>query len=190
MKMYFVTGNENKYQEILNYIPGLQQLSIFDLPEIQHLDINEIIKYKLMTAKPLVQHEDSIIIVEDTGLYLKALNDFPGPLIKFLLKSINNNGIYDLCNKYGKYDASATTVFGLYDSKSDRLNYFSSTITGRICAPIGNSGFGWDQIFVPLGATQSYAQMKDLQEKNKYSMRYNALQKIVEYIFNKKSLGT
>ena len=45
-KLYFITGNEHKFKEVKEMLPFVEQLDI-DLPEIQNLDPQEIIKEKL-----------------------------------------------------------------------------------------------------------------------------------------------
>jgi non-canonical purine NTP pyrophosphatase (RdgB/HAM1 family) len=185
---FFITGNKNKFKEIANYIPGLKQLEIEDLPEIQSLEINEVIEKKLLVAANNYSGTSAKIIVEDTGLYLKALNNFPGPLIKFLLKSISNDGIYDLCNKLGNYNAYATSVFGLIETSSKNIEYFEGTIDGTLAKPKGEYGFGWDAIFKPLNSDKTFAEMQTIEEKNLFSMRYIATVKLKEYLLNNKLL--
>ncbi|MBN2400906.1 MAG: non-canonical purine NTP pyrophosphatase [Spirochaetes bacterium] len=180
MKIYFLTGNNNKFKEIESYIGGLEQLNAPELPEIQSLDINEIIKYKLLSARQYVDEEDFILLVEDTGLYLKAMNGFPGPLIKFMLKSIGNEGIFNICDKLCDYRADAITSFGFYNSITDDISFYSSTITGIISAPRGDFGFGWDKIFIPEGAEKTFAEMETIEEKNLFSMRAKALNKLLK----------
>ncbi len=182
MKLYFVTGNTGKYKEIAEYIPNLKMSNFKDIPEIQSLDINEIIKFKLSMAKDKSNYSNCNLIVEDTGLYLKALNGFPGPLVKFMLESIGNDGIFNICNKLNNYEAEATTCFGLYNSNKNEISFFSATIEGVITSPRGNFGFGWDQIFIPEGSGITFAEMEAVEEKNKFSMRTIALKKICNYL--------
>ena len=92
MPLYFITGNKNKFEEAKAMIPSLQQLDM-DLVEIQSTDAHEIIRAKLNEA---LKYHEGELIVEDTSLYLSCLNGLPGPLIKWFLKSIGNEGIYNL----------------------------------------------------------------------------------------------
>jgi len=180
MKTYFITGNQGKYKEITDYVLDLIKLDIEDIHEIQSLDINMIIKSKLLEAKKRINKDSFRLMVEDTGLYLNALNGFPGPLIKFMLKSIDNVEIFNLCDKLCEYKAKAITSFGVYDSRTDVISFYSAEIEGMIVTPKGNFGFGWDQIFIPKGSSKTFAEMETVEEKNKYSMRFKALQKLLE----------
>lgn len=180
MKSYFVTRNIGKYKEIADYINNLELYDKEDIPEIQSLDINEIIRAKLKVANEKINDSNCFLIVEDTGLYLNALNGFPGPLIKFLLASVGIYGIFNVCNKLNNYKAEATTSFGLYDSSTNELSFFSASIDGTITTPKGNFGFGWDPIFIPKGANKTFAEMETIEEKNTFSMRYKAMKKLLE----------
>jgi XTP/dITP diphosphohydrolase len=48
----------------------------------------------------------------------------------------------------------------------------------------GDKGFGYDPIFIPDGATKSFAQMS-MEEKNKYSHRQKAVAKLFEFLHSK-----
>src|SRR5687768_7878496 len=160
MRLRFITGNKNKLAEAKAVVPDLEQLDI-DLPEIQHLDPREVIKAKLMEAG---QRHDGAFVVEDTSLSLDCLNGLPGPLIKWFLTAMGNGGLHDLAGRYGVYGAVARTMIGYLDPDGD-LHYFEGSLAGRIVAPTGASGFGWDPIFVPEGSTKTFQEMTR-EEKN------------------------
>lgn len=77
-----------------------------DLPELQG-SIDEITTQKCLSAVKIV---NGPVLVEDTALCFKALNDMPGPFIKWFLKSIGPDGrlffIYNilLLNKHTNID--------------------------------------------------------------------------------------
>ena len=183
MTLYFVTGNKNKLreiQEVFKDFKEIKQLDI-DLPELQDIDPKEIIKAKLKEA---LKHKQKRLIVEDTSLYLEALNGLPGPLIKWFMKTIGNQGIYELTSKLGNNNAEAKTIIG-YAENPETIRFFEGTIRGTIVCPESDSDFGWDPIFRPIGHTKSFAEMTK-QEKNEISMRKIALNQLKEYLQNKK----
>jgi XTP/dITP diphosphohydrolase len=45
----------------------------------------------------------------------------------------------------------------------------------------GDSGFGYDPVFVPDGAVHTFAEM-NIEEKNKFSHRKKATDKLVQYL--------
>jgi len=49
----------------------------------------------------------------------------------------------------------------------------------------GTGGFGYDRVFIPDGSTRSFAEMT-LQEKNQYSHRKKAADKLILFLQNLK----
>lgn len=176
MALYFITGSENKFQEIKKIIPNIKQLNL-DLKEIQEIDAKKIIEEKLKEALKIKKGE---FIVEDTSLYLDCLKGFPGPLIKWLLKSIGNEGIFDLTEKLGDNKAEARTIIG-YAKNEKEIYFFEGSLRGEIVFPKGKKGFGWDEIFQPRGTNKTFAEMT-IEEKNKFSMRKIAAEKLKEFL--------
>ena len=148
-----------------------------DVPEEQTLDPRLVIQRKLEFAKTV---HAGPLVVEDTSLYLDGLNGFPGPLIKWMLQSVGNQGIYDLCHKINNRGAVARTVIG-YDDGEGKPEFFEGEIHGQIVAPYGNEGFGWDEIFQPEGLNETFAEMGD-EFKPEFSMRTMAFRKLQEYL--------
>ncbi len=174
-KIYFITGNNNKFREAQKLLPQLERVEI-DLPEEQSLDPQLVIRKKLEVAQKL---HDGPLIVEDTSLYLDGLNGFPGPLIKWMLQAVKNEGIYELCRQIHNNHAVARTVIGYYDGSS--IEYFEGEMHGQIVKPYGNEGFGWDAIFQPDGLNETFAEMGD-EYKPEFSMRTAAFNKLKAYL--------
>lgn len=176
MPISFITSNENKFREIQTVIPDLTMVDL-DLPEIQSNDAHEIIRAKLQEA--LRQHPGAFI-VEDTSLYVEALNGLPGPLIKWFLKSLGREGLAALVLKYPNHTAIAKTIIG-YAKNPDEIVYFEGVIEGRIVTPRSDAGFGWDAIFEPAGYDKTFAEM-GVEEKNRISMRKQAATQLAAYV--------
>jgi len=178
--IYFITGNQNKFNEVKLILPDIEQMDI-DLPEIQEIDAKEIIRNKLLEA---LNHIEGEFIVEDTSLYFDCLKGLPGPLIKWFLKTIGNNGLAEITEKLGNNKAEAKTIIG-YAKNHEEIYFFEGEIMGEIVKPRGESNFGWDPIFIPDGYKKTFAEMSP-EEKNEISMRRNALNKLKEFLENKK----
>ncbi len=174
--LYFVTGNVNKFQEANSILGDLKQLQI-DLPEIQEIDPQKIIRQKLISA---FEYTDGEFIVEDTSLYLACLNGLPGPLVKWFLAAIGNEGLARLVKKYGDNAVVAKTCIG-YAKSCDEIYFFEGELHGYVVAPRGEASFGWDPIFQPLGYERTFAEMSQKQ-KNEISMRKIALIKLKEFL--------
>lgn len=177
MNLYFITGNSGKFEEIQKIIPEVKQLDI-DLPEIQGLDSQEILKEKLLVAQ---KHSDDAFIVEDTSFTLDGMNGLPGPLSKWFLKSIGNEGIVKLSKAFGT-KAQAKSIIG-YSNEKKEIMFFEGAIYGEIVEITGEAskGFGWDPVFKPDGFDISFGEMEQ-DEKNKVSMRRIAVEKLKEIL--------
>lgn len=174
--LYFITGSTNKFSEVKSILSNVEQLDI-DLPEIQEIDAKKIIENKLHEAK---KYHDGEFIVEDTSLYLDCLNGLPGPLIKWFLKTIGNQGLFQITQKLENSSAQAKTIIG-YSNSEGEINFFEGILTGKIVSPVGENGFGWDNIFMPNDHEKTFAQMT-IEEKNEISMRRNAVNKLKEFL--------
>ena len=173
----FVTSNPSKTKQLsyhLNY--PVNHIS-YDLPEIQSLDLNEIIVYK---AKEAYKLSNTTVLVEDTSLQFLALGKLPDPLIKWFLKELDNSGLCKLLNSYENRNALAEAKYCLYDGS--KIKVFGGSMNGEIAHfPRGENGFGWDSIFIPKGHTKTWGEMDD-KEQRQTSMRRIALQKLQQYL--------
>jgi len=177
--MIFVTGNKNKLKEFESILGVKLENSEIDLDEIQSIKVEEVAKHK---AKQAFQILKQPVIVEDTGLYFEEFNGFPGALIKFLIKNIPLEKICSFLKENRK--ARAVTCIGYCDDNGVKL--FIGEIKGIIADfPRGNSDFGWDPIFIPEGNDKTFAEMGE-EEKNKVSMRKQALDKLKLFLLDKK----
>lgn len=179
MSLYFLTGNINKFSEAQVILGEVEQLDV-DLPELQDIDAKLIIGAKLSEA---LKHHQGGFIVEDTSLYLDCLNGLPGPLIKWFLQTIGNEGLANLAVKLGNDRANAKTLIG-YAKNPEEIYFFEGEVTGRIVSPSGETNFGWDPIFIPEGSDKTFAQMSK-EEKNSLSMRRVALNKLRDFLNEK-----
>ncbi len=177
--LYFITTSKGKFTEIQQVIPNLQHLDI-ELPEIQEIDPKKIIEAKLQSA---FKHHSGEFIVEDTSLYLDCLNGLPGPLIKWFIKTIKNEGIAEIAEKFGNKKAVAKTFIGYAKTRAD-IHFFEGAVKGKIVHPRGKHGFAWNPIFQPDGSNKTFGEMI-LGEKQKFSMRRIAVDKLIKFLKTK-----
>jgi XTP/dITP diphosphohydrolase len=178
--LYFMTSNESKYREVKNLalefgidIKILKANKI----EIQSQKIEEIVKTAAILA---YQHFKVPLILEDTGLFIEALNGFPGPYSSYVYNTIGCEGIIKLMEGIKNRNAKFATYVCYIDSSS--LIVFSGEIEGTISNEIrGKDGFGFDPIFIPKGSYKSFGEMT-LEEKNKISHRASAFRKLFSYL--------
>lgn len=175
-EIIFVTSNKNKAAEVEAILGIKVNAKELDLREIQSTKVEEV---ALEKAKQAYEELDRPVMVEDTGLYLKALNGFPGALVKWLMGTIGPGGICRLVEGKTR-EAEARTCVCLYNGWEPLV--FSGGLQGTIAdKPRGEKRFGWDPIFIPEGSQKTFAEM-DPEEKNKISMRRMALEKMREHL--------
>jgi non-canonical purine NTP pyrophosphatase (RdgB/HAM1 family) len=177
MDITFITGNAAKAEQLSRHLNIPLKHIKLDLIEIQSLDLYEIVGYK---AKEAYKHVQAPVLVEDTSLVFNALVKLPGPLVKWFLDTIGNDGLVKMLDAYEDKTIIAKTLFGLYDGTD--LHMFEGEMPGRMSpAPVGEKGFGWDPIFIPDGSDKTWAQM-DPEEQAQTSMRKIALQKLQAFL--------
>lgn len=172
----FITGNDNKFNEVKAILPEIEQVDI-DLPEIQSLDPQEIVEFKIKAAKEIMPGN---FIIEDTSLYLEGLHNLPGPLIRWFMKAMGRDGLAKAAINSGNTRAEARTIIGYVDDAGNS-HYFEGSIAGNIVMPLGETSFGWDPIFLPDGHESTFAEM-GREEKNEISMRRQAAQKLADFL--------
>ncbi|MBN2052738.1 RdgB/HAM1 family non-canonical purine NTP pyrophosphatase [Candidatus Woesearchaeota archaeon] len=180
MKLYFVTGNKEKFREVRDILKGfdVEQLEI-DLPELQG-EPDEIVKEKVRLA---AEKTSKAVFVEDTSLCFNALNGLPGPYIKGFLRKMGLTGLYELANKYKDRGAVAMVSIGYCEPGNEPL-VFQGRIRGIIVSPAGDTRFQWDQIFMPEGYSKRFSEMT-LEEKNKISHRKLAFEEFRKWLEKK-----
>ncbi len=174
-----VTQNRHKLEELRPLFDRYGVL--YDTTDVEKIEIrSERVEDIALAA---ARHAYSIlkrpVIVDDTGLYILALDGFPGSYAAYVLKSIGNNGILRLLE--GRSDRSAVFVTAVGYCDGVHLRSFEGEVKGSIgTAPAGEGGFGYDPVFIPEGAKKTYAQMS-LEEKVGMSHRTRAFAAFLDW---------
>ncbi len=175
-KLTFITGNAGKAKYLSDYFHTPIDHIKLDLQEIQSLDLREVVEDKAKRAYEIIK---SPVLVEDVSLTFGSLKKLPGPLIKWFLETLGNDGICNLLNKFEDRSAFAEVCFAICDENGVRI--FSGSMEGSIAVePKGEKGFGWNPIFIAKGYDKTWAEMTD-DEKHTTSMRKIALEKMANY---------
>lgn len=179
MKQIFVaTTNKGKLAEIQEIFETPLVPVDLEIDEVQSKDLEYVARKKTEEA---FKQLGKPVIVDDVGLFVEALNDFPGPFVKHLFDAIGNKGILKLLLNEKNRNVRVATVIGYHDGK--KVNIFAGEVSGKIAfEPRGKHGFGFDSIVIPDGYELTYAEM-DMDEKNKSShSRAKALVKLKKFL--------
>lgn len=167
----FASTNQNKYREVqsilLSHGIAVDFVQI-NLVEVQSDSLEEIAREKAKSAFAQVGRP---VIVEDDGLFIDALNGFPGQYSSHAFKTIGNDGIMKLLIGSTNRGASFSSLMAFYDGKN--LSISEGRVEGSVSDRITEGGWGYDPIFIPAGTNLTFAQLKD--RKSEYSHRKKAL---------------
>ena len=168
LPIVFVTSRAEKAREAERLGFEIERLDL-DLPEPQALDPSEIVEAKARAAYGAIGRA---VLVEDSGLAIRAWGGFPGALVKWLEKSAGVDGLARMLDPFA--DRTATAVCAIAYCDGGEVVTAEGETEGSIArSPRGAGGFGWDTIFVPEGDDRTFAEMKP-EEKDRISHRRRA----------------
>ena len=178
---FFVTSNLHKFNEarqvFSEYKVATAMLKI-EAIEIQDDNLKNIAKASAVDA---VKNCGFHIIVEDAGLFIEALNGFPGPYSSYVYRTIGTVGILKLMKNVDEREAYFQSVVA-FNGPEQTPRCFHGKAKGKISLEErGSLGFGFDPIFEPSGGgNRTFAEMTT-NEKNERSHRAEALRKFAEW---------
>lgn len=188
MRLVFATQNTGKLLEAKAILPkdytvvSLDEFPGAELPEETEttLEGNALLKARYVNKRFKMP-----CFADDTGLFIPYLNGQPGvKTARFAGPQAsdkdNMQKALDLLKGVKNRDAYFKTVIALMISGKEFL--FESTLHGKLSEEIlGDGGFGYDPIFVPLGFSQTLATM-DRTLKNSISHRKQALVQMANFL--------
>ena len=188
MKLVFATNNRHKLDEVRAILGNrIEVLSLNDInchdeiPETADtLEGNALIKARYIHNKFGVD-----CFADDTGLEVEALGGEPGVYsARYAGEECDSEAnmrqlLHNLTGKNNR-NAQFRTVIALIIKGEEKL--FNGIVKGTIShEKNGNSGFGYDPIFIPEGFSESFAQMTG-DMKNSISHRYRATEELSNYL--------
>src|SRR6267378_5520843 len=175
--LWFVTQNRHKYQEARRTLgPFGIRIRMLTSPktEIQSTNLGEVAKF---AAEEAAKKHNRRVLVEDSGLFVRVLNGFPGPFSSYVHDTIGVEGLLRLMSRQTRREAYFQASLALASSQ-DSSQEFSGKVHGTIShKSVGTNGFGFDPIFIPTGTRKTFAQGGS-QFKDKYSHRATAFRKL------------
>jgi XTP/dITP diphosphohydrolase len=183
--LYFITSNKGKVLEAKTKFSDLNiKIVQRDLgyPEIQADDLEDV---ALFGAEQVQKKFNHPFILEDAGLFIDALNGFPGVYSAYVFHTIGCHGIMKLLDNVKDSNRKATfrSVYA-YVEPTKKPMLFIGECHGTISKKtLGKHGFGFDPIFIPIGKNRTFAQM-NTEDKNKLSHRSKAIEKLKDIFKN------
>lgn len=188
--LIFASNNLHKANELRAVLPDILQIKtlkeagiFIDIPE-PHDTLEANATEKSRTVLSLTGKN---CFSEDTGLEVDVLEGEPG--VKSARYADNEPGFKDNIDKLlHRLSAAENTTARFRTVISLQLDgkeyFFEGICNGRIIGECkGDSGFGYDPVFVPDGAQKTFAEMS-MEEKNFYSHRKKAADSLVQFLNN------
>ncbi|OPY23377.1 MAG: Non-canonical purine NTP pyrophosphatase [Methanobacterium sp. PtaU1.Bin242] len=175
----FITGNPHKVKEargILNNLGITLEHADLGYVEIQG-NLEDVARYG---AKYAALRLGKPVIVEDAGMFIKALKWFPGTYSSYVQDTLGNKGILKLMSDVSDRYAEFRSVIGFCTPKTEP-EVFLGTVKGRIgYEEKGEHGFAYDPLFYPEGYDKSFGEL-GRKEKNQFSHRRKSLEKFASW---------
>lgn len=147
--------------------------------EVQSDDLAEIVRF---SASEAYKRWGEGVLVEDSGLFVSALEGFPGPYSSYVFRTIGLRGILKLLegvSERGAHFKSALCYVAAGGEHVVAVGEAEGVVSDR---PRGEGGFGFDPIFIPLDAPdRTFAEMT-VEEKNRYSHRGRAVRTLLQLL--------
>ena len=175
----FITGNEHKVKEAENIF------KLFGV-ELEHIDLGYMEPQGTLEgvaefgAKYACQKLNRSVIVEDAGLFIKALNGFPGTYSHYVQDTIGNQGILKLLTDVSDRYAEFRSVIG-YCAPNSEPKIFLGKVSGEIAVEErGDLGFAFDPLFYVPSEGKTFGELTT-DEKNQFSHRKNSLEQFIKW---------
>jgi XTP/dITP diphosphohydrolase len=178
MRLRFLSSNANKITEARAILSpaGFELVSVEKKVDgIQSGDVELLVRDKCIKAFRLIGRP---VFVEHTGLYIAALNGFPGGLTQIFWDTLGAERVANLFGRRDDSRAVARTRIGYCDGRC--VHQFEGEVCGSLASKPRGDPSQWDCVFIPEGSDQTFAEMGE--RKNEVSMRRKALDQFAAYL--------
>lgn len=186
MKITLASSNRHKFEEMSKILkPYGIELERADV-QVNESDFETLEESAEDKARKAFQILKKPIIVEDTGVYFQAYNNFPGLYPKRMYLSLGFNGLLKLLEGENR-KAYFKTCISYYDGF--RMKTFSGKLQGKMAERVHDADkdvLPYEKIFMPKGHKVTLSAISR-GEKNTFSHRGIATRKFAEW-FSKNNL--
>jgi len=176
----FATRNEGKFKEAEAILSewGLA-LRMLREPKLE-VQSDSLRRIARLAAASLVRRGWSPVLVEDTGLFIRALKDFPGPYSSYVQGTLGNRGVLRLMEGIVDREAVFRCAVAFCRSGGEPI-VFQGETRGLIALGERGAQWGYDPVFEPHdGGGLTFAEMGS-ERKNRVSHRRRALEHFADW---------
>ena len=210
-RIHFLTGNKGKVLEATHHLAPLGhevvQLNVEGIVEPQAEELTSVAQAKLEQGRHHLPDPNDWLLVEDAGLFIEALDGFPGVYSSYVYQTIGCQGILRLLSHLRTEDTAMEAGLRKAEFRAvaalltpEGLFIGQGTCVGKIAPEVdGEGGFGFDPIFVPRdldladrpvdpeiqGEFSTHGRSfgaVDLETKQRFSHRARALEDLVQQV--------
>jgi len=182
VKLTFATQNKHKFEEaqavLSKHNIQVEQLSVSKV-EDKEKPMHEI---AMSAAQQLANKHKKPIMVDDTGIFFTAYNNFPGANPRLMFGCLGYEGLLKLLAGKSR-DACFLCCVGFCMPKKKPM-LFEGKLEGHITLVPFNMEkdvMPYERIFVPKGKTHTLSSMTR-EQKNEISHRAQAFEKLAAYL--------
>lgn len=161
MDIYFVTANKHKFgqaQRVLSKFITLHQLEDGKM-EPKEWGIEKVAGYN---AKKLADKTGKPVVVDDTGIFFDAYEDFPSHNAKWVIEKLGYEGIFKLLKGVSRKATFKCAVGFCRPGEQEKV--FIGELQGEIGEEVKNKEkdtLPYNKIFKPNGYDKTLAEMDD-----------------------------
>jgi XTP/dITP diphosphohydrolase len=193
MELILASHNKHKAEEISAVLPpgfSVKTLNEIGITEEIPEPGSTIKENSYLKAKCVFDFLEgkAAVFADDSGLEVAALNGVPGVHSARYAgvpknDQANNKKLLQEMKQVTDRKARFVTVIALI--LDGEAHYFEGEVKGTIAyEPRGNSGFGYDPLFIPQGYRSTFAEL-GAEIKNSISHRANAVKKLLDFLSQK-----
>lgn len=148
--------------------------------EIQNDDVEEVAKYSAKWASDKLKCS---VLKNDTGLFIEALNGFPGTYTHYVDDTLGEDGILKLMAGVTNRKAYFKEVLAYCEYGKEPVTFIGITPGTIALEKQGEYGWSWDFIFIPDGEEKTLGCFPDEERWDFWSLE--SYEKLAKYLENK-----
>ena len=182
-KIFFLTSNRHKVAEAKTILKPFGINVVASSAKGDEIQSESVALVARKAGEKAFAKIRKPLFVEDSGLYIDALDGFPGAYSAYIYDKLSCGGILRLLGQERQRGAKFVCAIAYCDARGCRT--FTGTVRGRISTwEFRGKGFGFDPIFIADGQEKPFSLIPDL--KMRISHRSIALRKFARFLKNRR----
>lgn len=181
--VYFITGNQGKIDNLNLFLHELTNDISFEMLKLDFEELkNDYSMEKTALNKAITCHEmtGKDVVVSDVGIFIEALNGFPGVNTGFAIQTIGNSGILKLMEDKTNRNAYFQVSYAYVNEKGTKKVFTAKSDIEIATSEDGELGFDWDKIVT--GNKERFS--NNIKNEKRIFPYKDALRQFVEFLKN------